>query len=292
MKKGSSTLRKTCWKTVFKIKNSKTMRKNKTATAIIAFANNKGGVGKTTTTAAIGTLLAREGYRTLLVDLDAQCSLTECFVKPAADRGGILSLMSSPLGALPDVIIRGEEFEHPETNLDLIPSSPDAGELESILTAKTSREMLLSRIFRNLQLEKTYDAVLLDCPPSLGLLTQNALVASNGLVVPTTAEYMPLMGLQKLQAKCAELADYFDPSIGIDGILITHYNGSKNLHGAVDEALRSHYGETVFQTRIRENVRLAECPQHRQSVFDYAPKSNGAADYEKFYEEFKKRFMI
>ena len=267
------------------------MKKNQT-TAIVSFANNKGGVGKTTTTASIGILLAREGYRTLLIDLDAQCSLTECFVKSDTTKGNILTLMSSPLGSLPDVIVSGEVFDNPEPGLYLIQSCPQAGELESILSAKTGGEMILSRIFRNLNLEKDFDAILIDCPPSLGLLTQNALIASNGIVVPTTAEYMPLMGLQKLQVKCAELADYFDPGIGIDGILITHFNGGKNLHTAVDEALRSHYGETVFKTRIRENVRLAECPQHRQSVFDYAPSSNGATDYQSFYEEFKKRFFI
>lgn len=267
------------------------MKKSKAQTAIIAFANNKGGVGKTTTTAAIGTLLAREGYKTLLIDLDAQCSLTECFIQTGSVNENILTLMSSTLGTLPDVIVPGDSFETPEPNLYLIPSCPQAGELESILAAKTGGEMLLSRIFKRLSLERDFDAILIDCPPSLGLLTQNALLAANGLVVPTTAEYMPLMGIQKLQAKCAELADYFDPSIGIDGILVTHYNSSKNLHAAVDEALRTHYREMVFETKIRENVRLAECPQQRKCIFDYAPESNGALDYKSFYEEFKKRFL-
>lgn len=269
------------------------MKKDNSLAKIIAFANNKGGVGKTTSVAAIGVLLAREGYRTLLVDLDAQCSLTECFIRNGEAKDNVFTLLTSPLGNLPDAIIRGESFQTPQPGLDLIPSCPEVTELENILSGKTNREMILSRVFRALNVSKDYDAVLIDCPPSLGLLTQNALVAAtDGLIVPTTAEYMPLMGLQKIQAKCAELADYFDPGIGIDAILINHFNSSKGLHTAVDEALREHYGDVVLQTRIRENIRLAECPQYRKPIFDYAPASNGAADYTLLLPEFIKRFKL
>lgn len=261
-------------------------------TQIIAFANNKGGVGKTTSVAAIGVLLARKGYRTLMVDLDSQCSLTECFLPAGMKTENIYTLLTSTLGNLPDAIVHGEEFQNPEPGLDLIPSTPETNELDSILAGKTNREMLLSRVFKALNINRRYDVVLIDCPPSLSLLTQNALVASTGLLVPTTAEYMPLMGLQKIRAKCLELSEYFQPGVNINAILITHFNASKNLHTAVDDALREHYGNIVFKTRIRENVRLAECPQFRKPIFDYAPDSNGAADYTKVFEEFLKKFEL
>lgn len=268
------------------------MKKNNTPAAIIAFANNKGGVGKTTSVAATGALLAQNGYKTLLVDLDAQCSLTECFYGKKAETT-VYELMTSNLSSLPDAIIPGTEFDNPIEGLDLIPACTEMEELDSILAGKTNREMLLSRIFRALGIEKHYDVVLIDCPPSLGLLTQNALTAATGgLVVPTTAEFMPLKGLQKIEAKCKELAEYFDDRIGIDAILVTHFNSSKNLHSAVDQALREHFGDTVFETRIRENVRLAECPQRRESIFAYAPESNGALDYTAYFEEFKEKFNL
>ncbi len=268
------------------------MKKTNTPAIVIAFANNKGGVGKTTSVAATGALLAKDGYKTLIVDLDAQCSLTECFYSKKPETT-VYELMTSNIGSLPNAIIPGEDFENPVPGLDLVPACTEMEELDSILAGKTNREMLLKRIFRAMNIDKYYDVVLIDCPPSMGLLTQNALTAATGgLVVPTTAEFMPLKGLQKIEKKCDELADYFDPSIGIDAILITHFNISKNLHGAVDQALRKHFGETVFNTRIRENVRLAECPQAHQSIFAYAPESNGALDYAAYYEEFKKRFQI
>ena len=259
---------------------------------IIAEANNKGGVGKTTTVANLGHILASKGYRTLMIDMDGQCSLTENFISYYPERT-VYQLMTEARTkcGLAGIIITGDQFDHPAENLDLIPSSPWACELDMMLTGKTQNESILVKALRTLNVEYNYDVVLMDCPPSLELMTRNALVACDKLLVPTTAEVMPLRGLKNLEEKCEEIAEELNPGLAIGGIIITRYVKGKRLSQSVEEALRSHYGDVVFQTRIRENVRLAECPQHRQDIISYDPASNGAADYQALTKEFIEKYL-
>ena len=249
-------------------------------TRIITIANNKGGVGKTTTTATVGALLARKGYRVLLLDLDAQCSLTETFIDYVPERT-VYDAFIGPKNhkQLSECIISGYGFRNPEPNLDLIPASAEVEDLDMMLAAKTQHEKILVKILRGIEVGKLYDIVIIDCPPSLGLITKNALVACDELYVPTTAEWLPVVGLKKLEEKCDELAEELNPELRITGIIVTRYNASKNLNASVDEALRSKYGDIVFGTRIRENIRVAESPQEYHDIATYAPNSNGAKDY-------------
>ena len=249
-------------------------------TTIIAIANDEGGVGKTTTALTLGVNLSRRGYRVLLVDLDAQCSLTENLIRFAPEKTVYDALLGpkNPTVLTP-CIVSGNEFEKPLENVDLLPSSKAVKDLDMMLAAKTQHECLLGKVFRNLNVGKRYDVVIIDCPPSLGLLTKNALVVCDELYVPTTAEYTPVAGLVKLQEECEEIADELNPELRISGIIVTRYNKTRNLNVAADEALRENFGEVVFKTRIRENIRIAESPQHFTDIVDYDPDSNGARDY-------------
>lgn len=256
---------------------------------IIAIANHKGGVGKTTFVTSTAPLLAKAGYRVLMIDLDPQCSLTESFID-FAPKNTILDAFLTPKTGSKDIIINWMMFKEPIPNLDLIPASPELAANEPALNSRTARERLLEKILRNLNVGKDYDIVMMDCAPDMYLYTINALVACNELFVPTTAEYLSVAGLKKLEDKCEELAEDFNPDLRISGIIVNRFNKGKNLNVSADEALRGKYGDIVFKTRIRENIRLAESPQFMQSISNYAPTSNGALDYAEITQEIIDRF--
>lgn len=262
-----------------------------TETKIIAVANDKGGVGKTTTAFTTAVLLSRKGYRVLMVDLDAQCSLTENCINFAPGKTVYDAFLGAKTSSLiTPCIISGKDFENPLDNIDLLPSSKEVKDLDMMLAAKTQHEKILLKIFRAIEVAKHYDVVVIDCPPSLGLLTKNALVACNELYVPTTAEYTPVAGLVKLQEECADIAEELNPELAISGIIVTRYNKTRNLNVAADESLRENFGNIVFKTRIRENIRIAESPQLLKDVVAYAPDSNGAKDYQALLDEIIERF--
>lgn len=243
---------------------------------IIAIANHKGGVGKTTSVANIGAALARKGKRTLLIDLDAQQNLTFFFLKDEVE----VSIYDALTGKAALPIIQIKE------NLYLTPSSIDLARAELDLSARIAREGILKNLLQ--PIAQDYDFILLDCPPSLGIVTYNALVAANALYITLTAEALPYKGLTMLEDVVGEI-QALNRELSISGVFITRYN-NRNLNNIVVEQIRERYGSKVFSTKIRENIALAEAPLEGEDIFTYAPDSNGAKDYDSLTEEILSRW--
>ena len=242
---------------------------------IISIVNHKGGVGKTTSVSSLGVALARMGKRVLLVDLDAQGNLTDTLTKTPGDRSIYDSLRT--LETLPVVNIR--------EGLDLCPSSIDLVSMDLELADKKEREYRLSRLLRGLD----YDFILLDCPPSLGLLTINALTASTKVIIPLTPEALPAKGLGTLLDIIERTRETLNPGLSLGGILITRYNRRK-INRLVEETLRETFGDSVFKTKIRENVDISESPLQCKDIYSYSPDSIGAKDYESLALEVVAKF--
>lgn len=243
---------------------------------VIAFANFKGGVGKTTSVANIGAALARRGYKTLLMDLDAQQNLTFTFIREEAESSVYDALRGE--ASLPILKVKD--------NLYLSPSSIDLARAELDLSARIAREGILKGLLS--YIAEDYDFVLLDCPPSLGIVTYNALVAASTLYIPLTAEALPYKGLTMLEEVVGEIKA-LNPSLTIGGVFITRYN-NRNINDLVEEQIRARYGSKVFATRIRENIALAEAPLTGSDIYGYAPDSNGAKDYDSLTDEIVSRW--
>lgn len=232
---------------------------------IISIVNHKGGVGKTTSVSSLGVALARMGKRVLLVDLDAQGNLTDTLTQTPGDRSIYDSLRT--LETLPVVKIR--------EGLDLCPSSIDLVSMDLELADKREREYRLSQLLQGLD----YEYILLDCPPSLGLLTINALTASTKVIIPLTPEALPAKGLGTLLDIIERTKETLNPGLSLGGILITRYNRRK-INRLVEETLRETFGDSVFKTKIRENVDISESPLQGMDIYSYSPNSIGAKDYE------------
>ena len=241
----------------------------------ISIVNHKGGVGKTTSVSSLGVALARMGKRVLLVDLDAQGNLTDTLTQTPGDRSIYDSLRT--LETLPVVNIR--------EGLDLCPSSIDLVSMDLELADKKQREYRLSRLLRGLD----YDFILLDCPPSLGLLTINALTASTKVIIPLTPEALPAKGLGTLLDIIERTRETLNPGLSLGGILITRYNRRK-INRLVEETLRETFGDSVFKTKIRENVDISESPLQCKDIYSYSPDSIGAKDYESLALEVVAKF--
>lgn len=239
---------------------------------IIAIANHKGGVGKTTTTACLGVALSRMGKRVLLVDLDAQANLTGFFI-PGDVEACVYDALT---GKAPLPVVKVGEC------LDIVPASLELARAEIDLATRIARERILATLLEPHREE--YDYILLDCPPSLGIITTNALVASTDLYIPLTAEALPLKGLRMLEDIVTEVQHTINPALAVSGVIITRYNNRK-LNKVVFEAIEAKYNKAVFATKIRENIAVAETPLYGGNIFEYAPDSNGSQDYEALAKE-------
>lgn len=241
-------------------------------TRIIAVANHKGGVGKTTTVASVGAILASKGRRTLLIDLDAQANLTSCFLRQEPEQT-VYNAMKGEI-ELP--------ITHVRENLDLVASSLDMAGVELDIVGRLSREYILRNLLK--PVADNYDYVLLDNPPSLGLVTVNALVAATELFIPLTAEALPTKGLQRLLDILKMVQQGVNPTIRLSGVIITRWEGS-NISKGIEMQLRDLFGSSIFKTKIRKNVAIVEAQLYSKDIVSYAPKSNGAKDYESLTEE-------
>lgn len=236
-------------------------------TNIIAIANHKGGVGKTTSTQNIGAALSTKGKKVLLVDLDPQGNLSDAFGHDEVEISIYDALLEkAELPIIPIV-----------KNLDLVPSSLDLSVAEIELSGKTGREYVLKDLID--KVANNYDYILIDCPPSLGLLTINALTACKEVYIPLDAQYFSMKGLDKLIFIINQIKKRLNKTVEITGVFLTQFDSRVVVNKNIAEMVESSFQKKVFKSRIRRNVALVEAPIENQDIFTYAPKSNGAKDY-------------
>ncbi len=236
---------------------------------IIAIANNKGGVGKSTTTANLGAALAMKGKRVLVVDTDPQANLTAALLD--IDEKPIeVSIYDAMSGSAPIPI------HNVSPNLYIVPADIALAAAEIDLVSRRAREFVLKKLLS--PIVGNYDFVLIDCAPSLGLITLNALSMADSVLIPLTGEALPMRGLAMLDNYISDVVADLNPALHVGGVVVTRFNNRK-LNSVVLSTIAERYGDKVLKSRIRENISIAEAPLAHCSIFEYAPESNGAADY-------------
>lgn len=246
---------------------------------IISVANHKGGVGKTTSVLNIGSGLSRMGRRVLLIDLDPQMNLSQGLGVQDSDRT-IYEALSGKCRLSPVEV---------SENLFLIPSSYRLKDIESEFVNRIGGQVRLRKLLSEVE---GFDFVLIDCPPSLGLLTINSFTASDEVLVPLTPEYYSVQGIVNLRQAIDEVRENLNPNLRLSGILITMFNRQKIVHRDIVSSIEGMFGDIVFRTRIRSSVAIEEAPYQGLDVFRYAPKSNGATDYGDLCQEFLNRYNV
>lgn len=234
---------------------------------IITLSNHKGGVGKTTSTINIGAGLNKLGKKVLLIDLDPQANLSQSLGQRDQSRN-IYSAIRGDYPLEPITILKG---------LDLIPSTLDLSGAEVELAGEAGREFVLRELLDPLR--ASYDYIIIDSPPSLGLLTINAFTASDLIFIPLQSQYLALQGLTKLLEVIEKIKKRLNKDLKVGGVIITQYDNRKVLNRDVVATIHTHFKDDVFQTKIRDNVALAEAPTQGLDIFRYNPKSYGAEDY-------------
>lgn len=245
-------------------------------TKVISFVNHKGGVGKTTTTLNLGQALAKfHNQKVLLIDLDPQANLSSSL---GFDTDNGVKTIYEALNGKSDLPINkvSDSFHIVLSSLDL-----SASEME--LSSVISRETLLKRLLEPIL--NQYDYILIDCSPSIGLLTINALTASTGTIIILQSEFLALKGMQKLLQTIDNIKQYTNPTLAFYGVLLTQFDERLNLNKEVEQTMLNHFEDKLFKTKIRKNIALAEAPSTGQSIFEYNPSSNGAIDYKQFANE-------
>ena len=239
-------------------------------TITTACVNHKGGVAKTTSLLNLAAGIARlHGKKVCIIDADPQANTT---------MAAFGEEMARPLELKPLTWL---------DRVDVLPASLDLAATEVIMNTTPGREFLFREIIRGL--EKKYDHILIDCPPSLGIITQNALMASDFVIIPTDGNYFAMKGIEKIHYIISLLRRKLGAEVRILGYFMTKYNAGRKLDVDIRESLIETLGASVFETTIRNNVALGEAQYNARSIFDYAPSSNGARDYRSLTEEFLKR---
>ncbi|MCJ7716648.1 MAG: ParA family protein [Anaerolineales bacterium] len=246
---------------------------------IYTIANQKGGVGKTTTTINLGAFLAHYGKDVLLIDIDPQSNATSSLgIDKNTVSGGTYQAI------LQEKDIREYILRNPKLKLSILPASPDLAGAEIELVNEVGRENLLKR--KLLPLAEEYDYILIDCPPSLGLLTLNGLVAAvNGILIPVQCEYLAMEGLGDLVSTIERVRRVISPDLVIRGVILTMYDTRTNLANDVVEEVKKHFQGKVFNTIVPRNIRLAEAPSYGVPISLYSPSSIGAIAYQELAKE-------
>ncbi len=245
---------------------------------ITAVVNQKGGVGKSTTAVNLGAALARKGKKVLIIDIDPQGNATS----------GLGVDKSELEHSIYELLLGSQQFETlvkdlDEDNLNLLPSSIDLAGAQIELVSQISREKKLAQELEGRLTD--YDYALIDCPPSLGLLTLNALSAADDIIIPIQCEYYALEGLGQLLDTVELVQNNLNPSLKIRGVLLTMYDARTNLSSQVSEEVEKFFSDRLYETVIPRNVRLSEAPSFGQSIFAYDPSSRGAKAYSQLAEE-------
>ena len=247
---------------------------------VISIANQKGGVGKTTTTISVASYLAKFGHKVLLVDLDPQGNSTSGLaINKQALKSSIYNVLVDKTPTA-EVIVKTKI-----KNLDITPAKSELAATEVEVSSAPAREKILKLALQQLQ----YDVIIIDCPPSLGLLTINAFVASDSVIIPVQSEYYALEGLSELLDTIKRVRVGLNPKLGILGIVVTMHNRRTSLGEQVLQELKKHFPSKIFDTIIPRNIRLAEAPSHGKPIFEYDRFSKGAQAYKKLTKEIEKR---
>ena len=249
---------------------------------IISVANQKGGVGKTTSCVNLASYVANSGKRVLLIDMDPQGNACSSFgVEIEKGQNSIYEVL------LGEITLKESIYPSVQKNVDIIPSNVDLAAAEVDLVYVENREKVLKEALK--EIKEEYDYIFIDCPPSLGLLTVNALTATDTILIPIQCEYLAMVGLGQLMNTVRLIKKHLNPAIEIEGVLLTMKNSRGKLVTEVSDEIKSYFGEKVYDTFIPRNIRLAESPSHGKPILLYDPKSKGAAAYHLLANEFLKR---
>jgi len=243
----------------------------------IVIANHKGGVGKTTSSINISAGLAKKGKNVLIIDTDPQSNLTESFGIFDPDKDLYLSFSKGE--PLPIINVK--------KNLSIVPNSLNFSGIELEIAGRMPREIILKELMSDL--DKTYDYCIIDCPPSLGLITLNALVAADEVYIPMEAEFLAYRGIDSIVGIINLVKKHFNPELMIKGVFFTKYNEQRVLTKEIKNQIKGYFGDNLMKTAIRVNVALAEAQSSGKDIFEYDPNSNGAKDYMSLVNELIKR---
>jgi chromosome partitioning protein len=244
---------------------------------IFALSNHKGGVGKTTSTINIGSALNQLKKKVLIIDLDPQANLSISL--------GVIKAENNIYGAL-----RGEYEIKPVQILkgfDLIPSTIDLSNIEIELSSKVDREFYLKELIE--PIKDKYDYILIDCPPSMGLLTINAFTASDEILIPLQAEFLATQGLTELIKVIKIINKRLNPNLVIGGVFLTQYDNRKKLNRVIFDFAKENFESRIFETKIRNNIALADAPSYQLDIYRFNPTCNGAEDYKALSKEIIKK---
>lgn len=257
------------------------------AATIFSIANQKGGVGKTTTAINLSASLARKGIPTLLIDLDPQGNTTSGLGLQKEKGGSLCDVLHGEANAVDRIKTTSQE------NLSIIPAEVDLAAIEVELSQKGDYLMRLRQCLAPIKKSDKFRAIILDCPPALGLISMNSLVCADKLIITLQCEYLALEGLSQIMNVVDDLRSHgLNPSLEIGGILMTMFDIRTNLSRQVCADLQKHFPELAFSTVIPRSVRLSEAPSFGQSIFDYDRMSSGAKAYDRLGDEVIERFKL
>ena len=253
------------------------MDKQSNMSKVISISNHKGGVGKTTSAINIGAGLNKLKKKVLLIDLDPQANLSQSLGVVEPDKT-IYGALRGEYKLQPIEIVKG---------LELVPSTLDLSGAEVEMSGEAGREYILKELIDPIR--ASFDYIIIDSPPSLGLLTINSFTASDEILIPLQAQYLALQGLTKLLEVVDKIKRRLNKGLKIGGVFITQYDNRKVLNRDVAQTIKAHFKDEVFKTKIRDNIALAEAPAQGVDIFRYNPKSYGAEDYLSLSKEIAKR---